>query len=79
VRVHNVETLVAWLLRDNPGWSYQRIVSMKQTGEQIDVKLTKPVPVYLAYITGWATPDGMVHFGKDIYGLDGASITASTY
>jgi murein L,D-transpeptidase YcbB/YkuD len=79
VRVHNVETLVAWLLRDNPGWSYQRIVSMKETREQVDVKLTKPVPVYLAYITGWATPDGIVHFGKDIYGLDGAAITASTY
>ena len=31
---------------------------MKQSGEQIDVKLSKPVPVYLAYITGWGTPDG---------------------
>jgi L,D-transpeptidase YcbB len=79
VRVHNVEQLVAWILRDTPGWNYQRIVSMKQTGEQIDVKLSKPVPVYLAYITGWATPDGQVHFGRDIYGIDGASATASAY
>jgi L,D-transpeptidase YcbB len=79
VRVHNVEQLVAWILRDTPGWNYQRIVSMKQTGEQIDVKLSKPVPVYLAYITGWGTPDGQVHFGRDIYGIDGASTTASAY
>ena len=79
VRVHNVAQLVAWILRDTPGWNYQRIVSMKQTGEQIDVKLSKPVPVYLAYITGWGTPDGQVHFGRDIYGIDGASATASAY
>jgi murein L,D-transpeptidase YcbB/YkuD len=79
VRVHNVETLVAWILRDTPGWSYQRIVSMKQTGEQVDVKLTKPVPVYLAYISAWGTPDGQVNFRPDIYGLDGASTTASAY
>ncbi len=79
VRVHNVAQLVAWLLRDTPGWSYQRIMSMKQSGEQLDVKLTKPVPVYLAYITGWGTPDGQIHFGRDIYGLDGGSATASAY
>ncbi len=79
VRVHNVAQLVAWLLRDTPGWSYERIMSMKQSGEQLDVKLTKTVPVYLAYITGWGTPDGQIHFGRDIYGLDGGSATASAY
>ena len=52
---------------------------MKQTGEQIDVKLTKPVPVYLTYITAWGSPDGQVNFRPDIYGLDGASTTASAY
>jgi L,D-transpeptidase YcbB len=79
VRVHNVEQLVAWILRDTPGWSYQRIASMKQTGEQIDVKVSKTVPVYLAYISAWGTPDGLVNFRPDIYGLDGASTTASAY
>ena len=79
VRVHNVETLVAWILRDTPGWSYERIVSMKQTGEQVDVKLAKPLPVYLAYISAWSTPDGQVNFRPDIYNLDGASTTASAY
>ena len=58
VRVHNVEQLAAWILRDTPGWDYQPHRSMKQTGEQIDVKLTKPVPVYFAYISAWGMPDG---------------------
>ena len=79
VRVHNVEQLVTWILRDTPGWSYQRIASMKQTGEQVDVKVSKTVPVYLAYISAWGTPDGLVNFRPDIYGLDGASTTASAY
>jgi murein L,D-transpeptidase YcbB/YkuD len=79
VRVYNVEQVVAWILRDTPGWGYERIVSMKHTGEQMDVKLSKPVPVYLAYISAWGTPDGQVNFRPDIYGLDGASTTASAY
>jgi murein L,D-transpeptidase YcbB/YkuD len=79
VRVHNVEQLTAWILRDTPGWDINRILSMKQTGEQVDVKLTKPIPVYLAYISAWGTPDGLVNFRPDIYGHDGASETASAY
>ena len=79
VRVYNVEQVVEWILRDTPGWSYERIVSMKHTGEQVDVKVSKPVPVYLAYISAWGTPDGLVNFRPDIYGLDGASATASAY
>lgn len=79
VRVHNVEQLVAWILRDTPGWNINRIHTMKQTGEQVDVKLPKQVPVYLAYVSAWATPDGQVHFRPDIYGHDGAATTASAY
>jgi murein L,D-transpeptidase YcbB/YkuD len=79
VRVHHVEDVVAWLLRDTPGWDKPRIMSMKQTGEQLDVKLTKPVPVYFAYISAWATPDSVVNFRPDIYNTDGAAETASAY
>ena len=44
VRVHNVDTLAAWILRDTPGWDINRIQSMKQTGEQVDVKLQQAGP-----------------------------------
>jgi murein L,D-transpeptidase YcbB/YkuD len=79
VRVHNVDTLVAWILRDTPGWDINRIQAMKQTGEQVDVKLTKPVPVYFAYISAWGLPDGSVQFRPDIYNQDGGAATASAY
>ena len=70
VRVHNVGELVAWILRGTPGWDYNRIMAMKQTREQIDVKVTQNIGVYLAYISAWATPDGQIHFRPDIYNHD---------
>lgn len=79
VRVHNVDTLAAWILRDTPGWDINRIQAMKQTGEQVDVKLSKPLPVYFAYISAWGLPDGSVQFRPDIYSQDGGSATASAY
>jgi L,D-transpeptidase YcbB len=79
VRVHNIEALVAWILRDAPGWNMQRVLSMKQSGEQMDVKLAKPLPVYFVYVSAWATPDGVVNFRPDIYNHDGAAETASAY
>ncbi|MGH6734479.1 MAG: L,D-transpeptidase family protein [Methyloceanibacter sp.] len=79
VRVHNVSSLVAWIMRDNPGWSLNRIEQMKHTGEQIDVKVANPIPIYLAYVSAWATPDGQVHFRPDIYNHDAGAFTASAY
>lgn len=79
VRVRNVEQLVAWLLEDNPDWDLSRVMQMKQTGERKDVSLNKHVPVYFAYITAWATPDGTVRFRRDLYARDGVGATASAY
>ncbi len=80
VRVHDVAQLVAWLLNNNSGWDIQRVMTMKQTGEQTTIKLTKPIAVYFTYVTAWATPDGVVNFRPDIYGHDGSSeTTASAY
>ncbi len=37
---------------------HSRMMAVKQSGEQIDVKLVKPLPVYFTYISAWGTPDG---------------------
>ena len=72
VRVQDVRDYVAWLLKDNPGWSRDQIDAVARSGDRVDVKLTKPVNVYWVYITAWATPDGVVQFRPDIYQRDGA-------
>ncbi len=78
VRVHNVAKLADWILDDNPAWNLNRIMSLKQTGEQISVKVNRKIGVYFSYISAWATPDGVIHFRPDIYNEDG-STTASAY
>jgi murein L,D-transpeptidase YcbB/YkuD len=78
VRVQNVHQLVAWLLEDN-GWTVQEVLRMKQTGERLNVRLKKRVPLFWTYITAWATPDGTVQFRPDIYRKDGVEAFASTY
>lgn len=70
VRVHNVDHLVAWILRGNPNWNLASIQGMKHTGQQADVKVTQTIGVYLAYVSAWATPDGQVNFRPDIYNHD---------
>jgi murein L,D-transpeptidase YcbB/YkuD len=40
-------------------------------GEERIVKLKEAIPVYLGYWTVSVTPDHLVQFRKDIYGIDG--------
>ena len=72
VRVQDVRDYVAWLLKDNPGWTRDQIDEVIRSGQRLDVKLTTPVNVYWVYITAWATPDGIVQFRPDVYQRDGA-------
>ncbi len=73
MRVQNVRQLVAWLLQGMHSWSLEDIDRVIKSGEQKNAQLTKPVPLHWVYITGWATPDGVVQFREDIYGKDGLS------
>lgn len=77
VRVQNVRQLVVWLLRDNPDFQRDRVEQIFKSGEQVDVQLKPEVPVYLEYITAWASPDGGIYFRDDIYNRDGVGQLAS--
>ena len=83
VRVENIEYLITWLLQnnsdDNGTWSSERVSSTIASGERLDVKLEEKVPIYMVYVTAWATPNGIVHFRRDLYGRDGVDQTASSY
>jgi len=79
IRVSGIEQLVAWILQDNGDWSQGRVVEMKKTGARQDVRVRRPVPLYFAYITAWATEDGVIQFRRDLYNKDGAGSVASAY
>jgi murein L,D-transpeptidase YcbB/YkuD len=70
VRISDIDELVAWAAADQ-GWTLEKVRRMKETRERLDVQLKQPVPLYFAYITAWGTPDGAIHFRRDIYSKDG--------
>jgi L,D-transpeptidase YcbB len=78
VRISGIETLAAWLAQEQ-GWNEEKVRAMKKSGERLDLRLKKPVPLYFAYITAWATEDGVIQFRRDIYNKDGVGTVASAY
>jgi murein L,D-transpeptidase YcbB/YkuD len=77
VRVSGIRELARWILEGQAGpggpssaWGDAEIAAAIGSGQRIDVKLTKQIPVIWTYLTGYASPDGVVHFRADAYGLD---------
>lgn len=75
VRVQEVFQLAEWIARYEPGWEQPgRVSEVLNAGQALDLNLSRPVPVYFAYITAWAEPEsGRIEFRPDIYGRDGAA------
>ena len=70
VRVEEPKRLAEYLLRDQPEWTSDKVDEAMHAGAERTVKLAHPVPVYLGYWTARVSPDGIVQFRKDIYGID---------
>lgn len=78
VRIAGIEHLAAWAVAEQ-GWNREHVQQMKATGERRDLRLNKPIPLYFAYITAWATEDGVVQFRRDLYQKDGVGPQAAAY
>lgn len=72
VRVQGVFELVEWIARHEVGWERAgRVQEVLDSGQALDLTLSRPVPVYFVYVTAWAEPDGTVQFRPDVYNRDG--------
>ena len=69
-RVEDPRALAAWLLADTPAGAARRSTPRSPRASDMDVRLTRKVPVAWIYLTGWVTRDGGVHFRDDVYGHD---------
>jgi L,D-transpeptidase YcbB len=77
IRVERPAELGAWALRNNSGWTLERVQQGMQSGaDNTTVTLAKKVPVFIVYGTAVAYENGEVHFYDDIYGHD-AKLTAA--
>ena len=70
IRVEKPEELAAFVLRDQPEWTPERIATAMNGTKTIQVTLEKPSPVLIVYATAVVLETGEVHFLKDIYGQD---------
>lgn len=71
VRVEKPAELAAFLLRNQPPWTLERVQAAMQSGsDNQQVNLKTPVPVLILYVTAVVEPDGSVRFFDDIYGHD---------
>jgi L,D-transpeptidase YcbB len=75
IRIEKLAELAAWVLRDKPDWSLERVRTAMQTGkdtgkDNVQVNLTNPVPMLIIYGTAVVDQGNEVHFFDDIYGYD---------
>ena len=70
VRVDGVRDLAAWILEPTKTWDRAAIDAAIATNTRKDVRPREPIPVIWTYLTGYVTPDGVVHFRSDVYGYD---------
>jgi L,D-transpeptidase YcbB len=70
IRLEKPADLAAWVLRDNPGWTPERIHAAMNGAQSQQVNLAQPIPVLIVYATVIVLEDGLVHFYDDIYGHD---------
>ena len=75
VHVEKPAELAAWVLRNQPGWTLERVQQAMHNGQNnVTVRLAKPLPVLIVYSTVSAEEDGDIHFYDDIYGYDAARL-----
>jgi murein L,D-transpeptidase YcbB/YkuD len=73
VRVQKPAELAAYLLRNQPPWTPEKVQAAMNSGpDNQQVNLAIPVPVLILYVTAVVEPDNSVHFFDDIYGHDNA-------
>ena len=71
IRVQNPEDLVAWVLRNNPGWDLARVkATMNGEKNNLQVNLVTRIPVLIVYGTATVNEENQIRFFDDIYGYD---------
>jgi L,D-transpeptidase YcbB len=71
IRVEKPADLVAWVLRNNPGWDLERVkAAMNGEKNNVQVNLATRIPVLIVYGTATVNEENQIRFFDDIYGYD---------
>jgi murein L,D-transpeptidase YcbB/YkuD len=70
IRVEKPVELIAYLLRNDPMWTREKIREAINSDKIQIVRIPEPIPIHLLYWTAWVDSEGRIHFRDDIYGRD---------
>jgi len=70
VRVENPFKLAEVLLSNSENWSNEDLQYFANRTKTKVIKLDRPIPIHITYMTAWADEQGVVHFRPDIYKQD---------
>jgi len=76
IRIARPLDLAAYVLRDDPAWTREKIEEAIASGETQVIPLRTPLGVHVLYWTTWLGDDGRVQFRQDIYLRDAALVRA---
>lgn len=70
IRLSEPQKMAEWLLRNDPEWTTEKIVTAMNKSYETPVKLKDPVPVFIIYYTAWVDKEGLLNFRDDVYNHD---------
>ena len=73
VRVPNPQRIAEFLLKDDFGWTMEKLDEVMVSNETKDLGAKRSIPVYFDYKTVWLNKGKKLVLGHDIYGLDADS------
>jgi murein L,D-transpeptidase YcbB/YkuD len=70
VRIDDPLGLATFLIQDDPAWNRARVDEVVKGGKTTYVKLVRPIPLHIVYMTAWVDEQGIANFRNDVYKRD---------
>ena len=70
IRVADSFALAAYLLKEDPAWTTQRLSEVLKEGKSSTIHIAQPIQIHLLYMTAWVDEEGALQFRRDIYDRD---------
>lgn len=70
IRVEKPVELAHLIMRMATDVPPERFEQLRATGETHEIRLARPLPIYILYFTSWVEDDGSVRFYQDVYRQD---------
>jgi len=70
IRLENAIDLAVYLLNSDAGWTRKQVMDAIDSGKEMTVDLSNPIPIHINYTTTWVNDHNELQFRYDIYGRD---------